>query len=123
MECHRADQDALCLGLVLLEYVHHHGVFVNPCIGIYLQPVGFTMGTTAAPPSAELVLRMVENLTPLPGNHLLNKQIDNGLIMHPPEHSYKLGQAVRRIYPPDLPLGMEHVGQTTKVVIPTHVSH
>ena len=60
MECHRADQDALCFGLVLLDYVYHHGVFVNPGIGIYLQRVGFTMGTNAAPPWAQCVLRKFE---------------------------------------------------------------
>ena len=84
MECHRADQDALCLRLVLLDYVYHHGVFVNPGIGIYLQRVGFTMGTNAAPPWAQLVLRMFEILTPLPSNHFLNRYIDDGLILHPP---------------------------------------
>ena len=116
MECHRADQDALCLGLVLLDYVYHDGVFVNPGIGIYLQRVGFTMGTNAAPPWAQLVLRMFEILTPLPNNHFLNRYIDDGLILHPLEHSSDLEQAQRRIYPTDLPFGMEHVGQKIKVV-------
>ena len=116
MECHRADKDALCSGLVLVDYVYHHGVFVNPGIGIYLQRVGFTMGTNAAPPWAQLVLRMFEILTPLPNDHFLNRYIDKGLILHPLEHSSDLEQALRRIYPPDLPFGMEHVGQTTKVV-------
>ena len=82
-----ASQDALCLGLVLVDYVYHHGVFVNPGIGIYLQRVGSTMGTNAAPPWAQLVLRMFEILTPLPNNHFLNRYIDDGLILHPLEHS------------------------------------
>ena len=116
MECHRADQDALCLGLVLLDYVYHLGVFVNPGIGIYLQRVGFTMGTNAAPPWAQLVLRMFDILTPLPNNHSLNRYIDDGPILQPPEHSPDLEQALQWIYPPDLLSGMEHVGQTTKVV-------
>ena len=74
------------------------------------------MGTNAAPPWAQLVLRMFEILTPLPNNHFLNRYIDDGLILHPLEHSSELEQALQRIYPPDLPFGMEHVGQTTKVV-------
>ena len=118
MECRSADQDALCLGLALLDSVHHHGVFVNPGIGIYLQHVGFTMGKNAAPPRAELVLRMFEILAPLPNNHLLNRYIDDGLLLHPLENSSELEQALRRIYPEHLPSGMEHVGQTTKVVFP-----
>ena len=116
MECHRADQDALCLGLALLDYVYHHGVFVDPRIGICLQRVGFTMGTNAAPPWAQLVLRMFEILTPLPNNHFVNRYIDHGLILHPLEYCSELEQALPGLYPPDLRSGMEHVGQTTKVV-------
>ena len=116
MECQRADQDALCLGLVLLDYVYQDGVFVNPGIGIYLQRVGFTMSTNAAPPLAQLVLRMFAILTPLPNNHFSNRYIDHGLILHPLEHSSELEQALQRIYSPDLRFGMEYLGQTTKVV-------
>ena len=75
------------------------------------------MGTNAAPPWAQLVLRMFEILTPLPNNHFLNRYIDDGLTLHPLEHSSELEQALRRIYPPNLPSGTEYVGQTTKMVL------
>ena len=48
----------------------------------------------------------------------MNRYIDDGLILHPLDHSSELEQALRRIYPPNLPFRMEHVGQTTKVVFP-----
>ena len=49
----------------LLKGTFQHAVFCNAGVDVYCQTNGFTMGTTAAPPWAQLVLRTYEPPKPL----------------------------------------------------------
>ena len=46
--------DSMFLGKFLMNVVFHHCIFLNEGIGVFLQLVGFAMGTNCAPAWAQL---------------------------------------------------------------------
>ena len=74
----------LTVGECLLHIVFFHTVFETPGLGVFLQLIGFPMGTNCAPTWANLVLRFYERLRPLT-DMLLFRFIDDGLVLHQPE--------------------------------------
>ena len=67
----------------LFNVVFRHCIFFNEGIGVFLQLVGFAMGTNYAPVWAQLILRMFELRKPLPKLLLLFRFINDDLLFHP----------------------------------------
>ena len=55
----------LTVGDCLLNIVFFHTVFETPRVGIFLQLIGFPMGTNCAPTWANLVLHCYERMHPV----------------------------------------------------------
>ena len=74
----------LTVGECLQHILFFHTVFETPGLSVFLQLIGFPMGTNCAPTWANLVLRVYEWLRPLT-DMLLFRFIDDGLVLHQPE--------------------------------------
>ena len=96
--------DSMFLGKFLMNVVFHHCIFLNEGIGVFLQLVGFAMGTNCAPAWAQLVLRMYELQNPLPPHLHLFRYIDDGLLLHPISVSVaNIQDKLKQVYPPHSP--------------------
>ena len=76
---------------------------LNPGRGVYRQAQGWSMGTNAAPPWAQLMLRAYERSVPLPQPWALFRFIDDGFMLHPAVDSEAVKQHLARMYPAGLP--------------------
>ena len=76
-------QEHMYLGKFLMNVVFTHCIFLNEGVAIFLQLIGFAMGTNCAPSWAQLVLRAYERRSPLPRDILLWRYIDDGFAVHP----------------------------------------
>ena len=96
--------DSMFLGKFLMNVVFHHCNLLNEGIGVFLQLVGFAMGTNRAPAWAPLVLRMYELQNPLPPHLHLFRYIDDGLLLQPISVSVaNIQDKLKQVYPPHLP--------------------
>ena len=96
------------LGSLLLNFVFHFSVFLNPGLGVYRQAPGRSMGTNAAPPWAQPMLRAYERASPLPSPWALFRFIDDGFLLFLAEDAAALKQYLVRMYPADLPFSFDH---------------
>ena len=96
------------LGSLLLNFVFHFSVFLNPGWGVYRQAPGRSMGTNAAPPWAQLMLRAYERASPLPSPWALFRFIDDGFLLFLAEDAAAVKQYLVRMYPADLPFSFDH---------------
>ena len=94
--------DYQTLGWWLLNFIFQHTVFCNAGVGVYRQTYGFIMGTNAAPPWAQLVLRSYERLKPLASAPIF-RFLDDGLVLHKQCDTHHVTSALCDMYPEDLP--------------------
>ena len=98
----------LSLAEFMLHIVVTHCVFLAPGLGIFLQKVGFAMGTNCAPTWANLVMRRFERLhkkrRPCTHNNpcYLSRFIDDGLVIHTRQNAYALRRHLNAMYPSHL---------------------
>ena len=71
------------LGKFLMNVVFTHCIFLHEGQAIFVQLIGFAMGTNCAPSWAQLVLGAYERRPPLPRDILLWRYIDDGFAGHP----------------------------------------
>ena len=92
-----------------MNVVFTHCIFRNEGVAIFLQLMGFTMGTNCAPSWAQLTLRAYEKKSPLPRDIMLWRYIDDGFTIHP--LSLKVGDLntlLSEVYPPHLSFTFEN---------------
>ena len=93
----------VCLGKFLVNVVFTHCIFLNEGPAIFLQLIGFAMGTNCAPSWAQLVLRAYERCSPLPRDILFCRYIDDGFAVHPLSLSVQdLNTHLCKVYPKHL---------------------
>ena len=93
-------QEHMYLGKLLMNVVFTHCIFLNEGVAIFLQLIGFAMGTNCAPSWAQLVLRAYGRRSPLPRDILLSRYIDDGFAVHPLSLSVQdLNTHLCRVYP------------------------
>ena len=85
------------VGLLVVNYVFHHTIFLNPAVGFYHQKQGWPMGTNAAPAWLQLMLRTFESQHLNRNDLILLQFLDDGLILH------------CCTYPPNLPFSFDLV--------------
>ena len=96
-------QEHMYLGKFLMNVVFTHCIFLNEGVAIFLQLIGFAMGTNCAPSWAQLVLRAYERRSPLPRDILLWRYIDDGFAVHPLSLSVQdLNTHLCKVYPKHL---------------------
>ena len=96
-------QEHMYLGKFLMNVVFTHCIFLNERVAIFLQLIGFAMGTNCAPSWAQLVLRAYERRSPLPRDILLWRYIDDGFAVHPLSLSVQdLNTHLCKVYPKHL---------------------
>ena len=96
-------QEHMYLGKFLMNVVFTHCIFLNQGVAIFLQLIGFAMGTNCAPSWAQLVLRAYERRSPLPRDILLWRYIDDGFAVHPLSLSVQdLNTHLCKVYPKHL---------------------
>ena len=110
----------LTVGRFLLNVIYRHSVFLNEGFGIYLQRLGWAMGTNAALTWATLALRAYELTTPLRLHSSLPptpifRFIDDICLVHKPVDKQRLMTALRQIYPENLNLTFECCMQRTGI--------
>ena len=92
--------------------IYRHSVFLNEGFGIYLQRLGWAMGTNAARTWATLAPRAYEITTPLRLHPSLPPTpifpfIDDICLVHKRVEKQRLLTALRQIYPDSLKLTFE----------------
>ena len=96
-------QEHMYLGTFLMNVVLTHCIFLNEGVAIFLQLIGFAMGTNCAPSWAQLVLRAYERRSPLPRDILLWRYIDDRFAVHPLSLSVQdLNTHLCKVYPKHL---------------------
>ena len=108
------------MGRFLLNVIYRHLVFLNEGFGIYLQRLGWAMGTNAAPTWATLALRASELTTFLSPHSSLRPTplfcfIDDICVVHKPVDKQKLVTALRQIYPENVNLTFQCCMQRTGI--------
>ena len=96
------------VGLLMLNYVFHHTIFLNPGVEIYHQCQGWPLGTNAAPAWAQLTLRSFESAHLNRSDLMLFPFLDDGPILHGCTHD-QLKEALSSTYPPNLPFSFDSV--------------
>ena len=78
---------ALSLGEFVFHIIFTHVLFRVPGLGLYMQLIGFPMGTNCAAQWANAILRMYERLSPPPVHWpylYVLRFIDDDMCIHPP---------------------------------------
>ena len=92
-----------------MNVVFTHCIFRNEGVAIFLQLMGFAMGTNCAPSWAQLTLRAYEKKSPLARDIMLWRYIDDGFTIHP--LSLKVGDLntlLSEVYSPHLSFTFEN---------------
>ena len=100
------------VGRFLLKVIYRHSPFLNEGVGIYLQRLGWAIGTNAAPTWATPALRAYEITTPLRLHPSLCPTpifcfIDDICLLRKPVEKERLVTALRQIYRDNLKLAFE----------------
>ena len=105
----------LMVGECLLHVVFFHTAFETPGLGIFLQLVGFPMGTNCAPTWANLVLRCYERVHAFVDSLLL-RFIDDGLVLHHDGITEaEFLERMQKPYPAHLRVGVETFNRCTNI--------
>ena len=109
----------LSLAELLLLIVMKHNVFLAPGLGIYIQMIGFAMGTNCAAVWANLILRFYEKKAQCNGAQkpdcLLTRFIDDACVIHLKLDTQLLQAYLHQIYPQHLTFEILKLGQAKDV--------